>query len=150
MRWRHEPGGFRRRPLAACLPLCLLAACAGNGDGVDAGSGTPIGPTIESIQDHVFTPYCVDCHSGATAPEGLHLEDAQTSYDNLVNVASMEFPVDNRVTPGDPDNSYLIHKLEGTQEVGGQMPLGKPPLPQDTIDVIRQWITNGAPPPGSS
>jgi hypothetical protein len=25
------------------------------------------------------------------------------------------------------------------------MPFGGPPLPQATIDVIRQWITNGAP-----
>jgi hypothetical protein len=49
-----------------------------------------------------------------------------------------------RVAPGDPDNSYLIQKLEGTASVGVQMPEGGPPLPQDRIDVIRQWISDGA------
>jgi hypothetical protein len=49
------------------------------------------------------------------------------------------------VIPGDPDHSLLIQKLEGTQTVGQRMPRGGPFLDQSTIDVIRQWITNGAP-----
>jgi hypothetical protein len=49
-----------------------------------------------------------------------------------------------RVNPGHPDSSYIIQKIEGHAAVGGQMPLGQPPLPQATIDVIRQWITDGA------
>jgi hypothetical protein len=48
------------------------------------------------------------------------------------------------VRPGDPDASYLIQKLEGRAAVGARMPLGAPALPQATIDVIRQWITQGA------
>ena len=43
----------------------------------------------------------------------------------------------------DPDNSYLIHKLEGTQAVGIQMPPAGP-LQQAIIDDIRQWIDDGA------
>ncbi len=62
----------------------------------------------------------------------------------LVNVPSAEVPALMRVAPGDPNNSYLIQKLEGTAAVGGRMPLGGSPLPQATISVIRQWITNGA------
>ncbi len=46
--------------------------------------------------------------------------------------------------PGNPDQSYLIQKIEGHAAVGARMPLGAPPLPQSTIDVIRQWIANGA------
>jgi hypothetical protein len=50
------------------------------------------------------------------------------------------------VKPGDPDDSYMVHKIEGLSGItGGQMPLGETPLPQATIDAIRQWITNGAP-----
>jgi hypothetical protein len=51
-----------------------------------------------------------------------------------------------RVIPGNPDGSLLVQKLEGTQTVGIRMPAFSPPLPQATIDVIRQWIRNGAPP----
>jgi hypothetical protein len=55
------------------------------------------------------------------------------------------------VNPGNPDMSYLVQKIEGLSSIsGGQMPLGETPLPQSTIDAIRQWITNGAPQGGSS
>jgi hypothetical protein len=35
-------------------------------------------------------------------------------------------------------------KLEGTASDGGRMPLGGPPIPQATIDFVRQWIVDGA------
>ncbi len=68
------------------------------------------------------------------------------SYNLLVGVASVEQPSLLRVAAGDPDSSYMVHKIEGAPGItGGQMPLGETPLPQATIDAIRQWITNGAP-----
>jgi hypothetical protein len=141
------------RALAA-LGAALLGACAGNGEGLDAngqplgsGGGTPppLTADFQSIQDNVFTPVCVRCHSGAGAPEGLQL-DAAHSYALLVGVPSNEEPGVLRVQPGVPDSSYIVLKLEGSSAiVGAQMPFGGPPLPQATIDVMRQWITNGAP-----
>lgn len=138
-----------------------LAGCAGNGDGLNSkglpigssgggggGTGTtgPFTADFQSIQDNVFTPICSPCHSGASAPKGLML-DAAHSYNLLVGVASTEVPSLDRVKAGDPDSSYIIIKLtNGAGIVGQQMPLGENPLPQATIDVIRQWITNGAPP----
>ena len=103
----------------------------------------PIEATLESIQDNVFTPICTNCHAGAGAPQGLRLEEGM-SRAMLVNVPSVEVPGTLRVDPGNPDDSYLIHKIEGTAAVGGRMPLGGQALSQDTIDAIRQWITDGA------
>ena len=130
-----------------------LAGCAGNGDGLNSigqpigsgGGGTvPLTADFQSIQDNVFTPICSPCHSGASAPEGLQL-DAAHSYNLLVGVPSQEVPTLDRVKPGDPNSSYIIIKLtNGPGIVGQQMPRGEPPLPQATIDVIKQWITNGA------
>jgi hypothetical protein len=100
-------------------------------------------PEFQSIQDNVFTPICTTCHSGAAAPQGLRLDSA-ASYAMLVNAPSVEAPALLRVAPGDPDRSYLIHKLEGRATVGGRMPLNLPPLPDATIQVIRQWISDGA------
>jgi hypothetical protein len=57
----------------------------------------------------------------------------------------VEVPSLQRVTPGNPDASYLIQKIEGTAAVGARMPLNGPPLPADAIAVIRQWIVDGAP-----
>ena len=83
------------------------------------------------------------CHLGAAAPQGLRLDNAN-SYGMLVGVASSESSSTLRVAPGDASNSYLIRKLEGTASVGAQMPLGAPALEQVSIDVIRQWISDGA------
>jgi hypothetical protein len=141
-----------RRGVALCV--ALLAACAGNGDGLDA-NGRPLAPggstaplSAESIQENIFTPICSVCHAGGSAPEGLRL-DAADSYNLLVGVPSTEVPTLLRVKPGDPDNSYIIQKLEGHAAVGAQMPFGcpttQPCLTTDTIAFIRQWITNGAP-----
>jgi Bacterial Ig-like domain len=142
----------------AWLSLLAGAGCAGNGEGLDqngrplgseAGSGAPLTADLQSIQDNIFTPICTRCHIGASAPEGLRL-DAADSYNLLVGVPSVEDPSVLRVMPGEPDNSYLIRKLEGSSGiVGVQMPFGGPYLPQSSIDVIRQWITNGAQRPQS-
>jgi hypothetical protein len=67
-----------------------------------------------------------------------------SAYAMLVNVTSVEVPGLRRIQPGNPDLSYLIQKLEGRAAVGGRMPLNSPPLPQTTIDVIKQWIREGA------
>jgi hypothetical protein len=144
-----------RPPELLLLATLACAGCAGNGAGLDQ-NGQPVGATgsgsndqlsaeLQSIQDNVFTPICTHCHIGASAPEGLRL-DAADSYSLLVGVPSAEVPSLLRVMPGDPDESYLILKLQGSAGiVGGQMPLGGPYLPQATIDAIRQWITDGAP-----
>lgn len=88
-----------------------------------------------------------ECHSGggAVLPGVMNLTSGQASFDNLVNVTSLEVPGILRVAPGDPDNSYLIQKLEGSAAVGGRMPAGSPnPLDPALIADIRQWITDGA------
>jgi hypothetical protein len=89
---------------------------------------------------------CTVCHAGAQAPLGLRL-DAGASYAMLVSVPSVQVPAVFRVAPGDPDNSYLVHKIEGSAAVGGRMPLGGPSLDTTEIDLIRQWIAAGAEPP---
>jgi hypothetical protein len=140
------------------LSVALLAACAGNGEGLDA-NGRPLVPggsappplsaDFESIQENIFTPICSVCHAGASAPEGLRL-DAANSYNLLVGVPSTEVPSLMRVKPGDPVNSYIIQKLQGHAAVGAQMPFGcpttQPCLTATQIGFIQQWITNGAPP----
>jgi hypothetical protein len=132
-----------------------IVGCTGNGVGLDANgqpitagstaSSGPITADLASIEANVFTPICSKCHIGASAPEGLQL-DAAHAYDFLVGVPSNEDPSLQRVNPGNPDASYMVLKIEGAPGIeGGQMPLGETPLPQATIDAIRQWITNGAP-----
>ena len=144
---------IRRGTSIGMASLVFVLAGCGSGDGMDpngqasAGTRPPIQglqPTLASIQDNVFTPICTACHTGGGAPQGLQL-DAGVSASKLINVPVPRDPNQIRVIPGDPDNSFLIHKLEGTQNIGQRMPLGGPFLDPSTIAVIRQWIANGAP-----
>lgn len=135
--------------VVAAILSAALTACGGGG-GAAAPTPPPqppssFGPNFSEIQSNVFTPTCAvsGCHLGAGAPQGLRLDDVN-SYGLLVDVPSMEVPGVLRVAPGDPDNSYVIQKLEGTAAIGGRMPLGRPPLDQSVIDIIRQWISAGA------
>jgi hypothetical protein len=97
----------------------------------------------------VFTASCDNCHAGTGAPEGLRLELGQ-SYGDIVDVPSGESPL-TRARPFRPDSSYLVHKIQGTQTtVGGsgvRMPFGCSGggcLPNATINLIRNWILQGA------
>jgi hypothetical protein len=137
-------------PLISLVSCVIVGCSAGSGEGLDIsgrplseGGNLPLAPTLASVQANVFNPSCIVCHSGANAPQGLRL-DAANSFTNLVGVRSREDSSFFRVSPGNPDQSYLIHKLEGTASVGEQMPFGGPPIPQSVIDFVRQWITDGA------
>jgi hypothetical protein len=136
--------------VVASLEACGGGSYGGGGGGMyssssSSSSSSALTADLNSIQAHIFTPICSPCHSGAGAPFGLQL-DAGHAYANLVGVPSGEQPSVLRVNPGNPNQSYLIQKLEGSPGITGQrMPFGGPYLDQPTIDVIAQWITNGAP-----
>ena len=143
---------WSRKPALLAAATLVLAGCAGKGTGLDTngrpitgGGSGGITADFKSIQDNVFTPICTVCHAGGAAPQGLRLDSAN-SYNLLVNVPSNEVPSLMRIKPGDPDNSYLVQKIEGHASVGGQMPLGGPPLSAEQIAAIRQWVTDGAQP----
>ena len=148
------------RSLVMVSAVFAVVSCGSGGGGGGGPAAAPPTPTpapplqanFTSIQDNVFTPLCTSCHAGATAPLGLRL-DAANSFALLVGVNSTQEPSLQRVDPGNPNVSYLINKLEGSLSgggavTGGRMPLGGTALPQADIDVVRQWITDGALGPG--
>ena len=101
--------------------------------------------TLTKIQAEIFTPTCATagCHSGANPPDGMNLE-AGLAYSNIVNVQSVQMPGLERIEPGNPDDSYLVRKIQGTGIVASRMPLGGPALSQEAIDLVRQWVLEGA------
>ena len=101
-----------------------------------------LSPALSSIQRNVFSPTCVVCHGDSDAEAGLNLEEG-TSFDSLVNATSTQVALD-LVEPNDAENSYLIHKLEGRAGIEGDRMPPDDPLSSDDIDVIREWIDDGA------
>jgi hypothetical protein len=145
---------MRSRLAGLGLAALVFAGTAGCDEALSSLTGpTPdLTPTFSSIQSQIFAATdssgrlaCTGCHNPQLRPAGLDLT-AGVAYANLVGVASVERPALRRVAPGDPGNSYLIHKLEGGPNiVGTRMPRGTGPfLTEGQILVIRRWIENGA------
>jgi len=151
----RSPSTFRNLIclLVFTVPLAI-AACDEKLS--DLTGPTPnLEPTFSSIQKEIFETTdssgrlaCTNCHSnlGRNPSGGMNLLSG-ISYANLVGVASTGKPGAIRVIPGDPDNSYIIHKLEGRSDIiGVRMPRGNGPyLTDGQILVIKRWIANGAP-----
>ena len=103
----------------------------------------------KSIEPIFHTTCAVQgCHVFINPPEELILVEAH-SYQYLVNVQSIERPGMKLINPGNPETSYLIHKLRGTHiEAGGvgeRMPFQLDPLSNDQISMIATWIKDCSP-----
>lgn len=66
----------------------------------------------------VLASQCATCHMSTEDPGGMKLYPS-AAYRSIVNAPSKGSSL-LRVRPGDPQSSYLLHKLEGTHlDVGG-------------------------------
>ena len=119
-----------------------------------AGPTPDLQPTFTSIQNDIFNKSdasgrlaCTQCHNpaGSRFTAGLDLT-AASSYASLVGVASQNKPGAVRVIPGDPENSYIVRKLQGGPDIAGErMPRGSGPfLTEGQIEIIKRWIALGA------
>lgn len=98
----------------------------------------------------IFNANCVYCHMSGAMQGGLTLEPG-LSPRSLISVKSTQSAL-MLIAPGKPEDSYLIHKLEGTHiKVGGtgaSMPFSaEVPLKLEAKDIalIRHWVAIGAP-----
>jgi len=151
-------------PLILICATLLIGCGSGSGSSPPPGNGTPPGNgndnggdpppaagTLAQLQADIFGPICAQCHIGGGAPEGLRLDTEQNSFDFLVDQPSSQQPDLLRVEPGNPDDSYLVRKVEGASGItGSQMPQGGPSLSSERMGQIRDWIANGAPREGTS
>jgi hypothetical protein len=141
--------------MAGCVLVAIGAISAACDEKLsDLTGATPnLQPTLSSIQREIFETTdsagrqaCTNCHTDAgRAPTGgLNLRSG-VAYASLVGTGSTGKPGAIRVVPGDPENSYLIHKLEGRPGiVGTPMPRGNALLSAGQILVIKRWIELGA------
>jgi hypothetical protein len=144
------------RSSALGLSLGLLAFAIGCDEKLSdiAGPSPGLTPTYSSISANIFTSTdssgrtaCTQCHTnqGRTPAANLNLLP-EFGYAQLVGVASVQKPGAVRVIPGDADNSYLVHKLDGRSDIVGQrMPRNAGPfLTEGQMLIIRRWIDQGA------
>jgi cytochrome c553 len=91
--------------------------------------------------------HCVACHLTGEEQGGLGLTP-KLAYNSLVGKASGQSGL-LRVAPGEPERSYILHKLRGSHldqgGSGARMPQGLEPLGPEDMGQLLAWIQAGAP-----
>jgi hypothetical protein len=154
------------KPRRAWLAIALaLAGCGSSSSGTSSDSCGDLpasstgGTTQASAADvrGILAGNCAlgGCHGNAPGAGGLVLSMRTSSSwaDALVGVPSQENPSMNLVTAGDPQSSWLVHKVFGAVcgyscdpsiGCGGQMPFGGSLGPADRATIVA-WVEGGAP-----
>ncbi len=147
-RFQHGCNMAQRRVLPLTMLLLAPLGCAEEDDGVTyAGEVFPL-----------FYRRCTICHYSSNSPSGVDIQSPFSPDNGLVtskNFWKEDFPdVDlpvNNVEVGDPDNSFLIHKISDPDlgllpatNAGERMPLQIPPVTAEELASIEQWIVEGA------
>lgn len=123
----------------------LFLAMAGLGLGATEASAQAQVSFSQEVMP-ILRTQCAGCHLTGDEPGGMKLYPA-AAHQSLVGVPSAGSPLQ-RVAAGNPNESYLLHKLQGTHlDVGGagvRMPFAQAPLPEESLQLIRRWIEEGA------
>lgn len=99
---------------------------------------TPLEPKFSSLKKVIFEPKCLACHSGGTPQGDISFETLEMLWKSPRQPLKME-------DPGDPETSLLVMSL-GHQPGAKPMPYpaGSTPISGAQLDVIREWIKQGA------
>ena len=119
---------FRPFAAAAVAGLCLVP---------QVFCQTPAKVDFARDVQPIFRQNCIGCHGPTVQNNGLRLDRR----------SSVMKPGSRRVMPGSLENSFLYHRLTGS-DFGLQMP-PTGPLHADQIQIIKAWIEQGAPWPDS-
>lgn len=128
------------------------------GDQFPSCQGTePVAASFENVFDTAFKS-CPTCHTPGGLWAALDLSTPAVAYTGLLGASgdgsANSLTCDSRpfVTPGEPDESYLMAKLQADPDKRcqtGRMPF-ESGLPADQIELVRRWIEDGAVGPVSS
>lgn len=85
----------------------------------------------------IVNNYCLPCHLAENEnPSGLNLD----SYDTMLKGGEKGVPV----VPGKPEESFFYTKLLEDPPFGKQMPRGRKKMTMEEIQIIKEWIAQGA------
>jgi WD40 repeat protein len=123
-----------RLPCFCLLSLGVLCSLPAQ----PAAAGAPA-PTYWKDIRPIFRKHCTACHSAKNVREvdvsgGLALDSYEAARKGTTR------PV---IEPGKGAESRLVRLLV-TKNVSRRMPLDAPPLPEETIALVRRWIDTGA------
>lgn len=121
------------------------------GESEEGSAGETGADTFEPTWDNVYDTlqFWCGCHDDQSHESGFSGIGSQAvTYSRLVNTLATQADMP-RVTPGEPEESYLLHKLKDTHIAAGgsgkQMPGGTLCcLDAQTMGMIESWVAQGA------
>jgi len=116
-----------QRFFASLVVLTVSAACARAADNVDFQK--QIAP--------IFAARCTKCHGEAKAQGKMRLDTVAGIQAKLATEPKL-------LVPGKPNESELFRRITLPADSRKRMPKGDDPLPQDAVELISQWIDEGA------
>lgn len=126
---------MKPRHLLSFLSLVALAVLPRGATGQDYAA-------LQAQVQELFAQRCAipACHSGPAAMQGMNLEPEQFLF-STVGKQSTERTDLQIVHAGQPDSSYLVMKVRGSDGIIGlQMPFTGEKLSDDEINLIERWI----------
>jgi len=132
---RMKARGLATGVVALCGALAFAAAQDG---------GISYARDVEPL----FLAECGDCHGAENPKKGLDLSQGR-GLASMLDRPSQEVEGTLLLKAGDPAASYLWQKLLHTAAEGKGMPrtmFGAKKLPQEQLDLVERWITEGARP----
>ena len=101
--------------------------------------------TLHAVQE-ILTAHCLPCHSSDDGGPRAGLDLSTSSMPrSTIAVRSHQLADTFLVNPGRPDASYLVEKISSDSPSRGErMPQDMPPLSDEEIETIRNWVLGGA------
>lgn len=122
--------------MTALAPLLLALSLSNSGAAPDPAANAELEAEVEAL----FEEHCTACHDSSIQPADDEGVDLESDLRRLVNQKS-NVTGEPMLVPGDPDTSYLLQKMTGKGGIEGDtMPLGDDILPEDQLNVVREWI----------
>jgi WD40 repeat protein/mono/diheme cytochrome c family protein len=132
MKWSHR---IARRLTAALAVSLVVAATIATAE--EPPAAAPAKVSYWKDVRPIFQEHCQGCHQPAKAGGGLVL----TSIADMLKPGESELP---GLVPGKPDESTIVEQITPTGGEAPAMPKGRPALAALQIDLIRNWVTQGA------
>ncbi|WP_394841335.1 hypothetical protein LZC95_30220 [Pendulispora brunnea] len=141
---------FFLRGLVVASVALNLVACSSSSDAPEES-----GPSFKGTVHPILAQSCslTACHGSKESNLGIYIPSSPADVHATLMTESPTARGAKFVVPGNPDASYLMMKIDGTQgqleakcsgTCGAQMPLDLPVLSDSERAAIRAWILAGA------
>ncbi len=122
-------------PLLVSISGITVLLCDDHASAGDPQVGRRIVTYAQDIRP-LLDKHCVECHSGWFPDGGLRLDTIDAIYKGGNSGPA--------IVPGAPQKGWLTYSLTNTGQRGMQMPPDGEQLSQQQVELLKQWIEQGA------